>query len=159
MKASCVKLSLKIVSCGSFLVCSLKYFSSYFKIRYGGDVPAFYQCKENDNADSLKEESYQVGCVKRGTALKLNFEVDSPGSVLRYAALHENETYLYKLKAAIGTDFVHIGIQIPLRLQNRPYFCPTLLGETWPAKKDPGERRRFVHELIDGPYDAYRHFE
>ncbi|XP_078362571.1 SEC14-like protein 2 [Oculina patagonica] len=54
------------------------------KICYGGDVPAFYYGKENDKADSLKEESYQVGCVKRGTALKLNFEVDSPGSVLSW---------------------------------------------------------------------------
>jgi len=33
--------------------------------------------------DSLTEESYQVGCVKRGTALKLSFEVESAGSVLR----------------------------------------------------------------------------
>lgn len=55
-------------------------------------MPVFYYCKENVKADSLKEESYQVGCVKRGTALKLNFEVDSPGSVLRYA-LYENEPY------------------------------------------------------------------
>lgn len=46
-------------------------------------MPASYYCKENDKADSLKEESYQVGCVKRGTALKLNYEVDSPGTVLR----------------------------------------------------------------------------
>ena len=82
---SFVKLSLKIVS---WLTC----FSYHIKICYGGDVPVFYYCKENVKADSLKEESYQVGCVKRGTALKLNFEVDSPGSVLRYA-LHENEPY------------------------------------------------------------------
>ena len=29
---------------------------------------------------------YEVGCVKRGTALKLSFEVDAPGSILRYAS-------------------------------------------------------------------------
>ena len=53
------------------------------KICYGGDVPVSYYCKENYKVDSLTEESYQVGCVKQGTALKLSFEVESAGSVLR----------------------------------------------------------------------------
>ena len=42
-----------------------------------------YYCKDNYKLDSLTEESYQVGCVKRGTALKLSFEVETAGSVLR----------------------------------------------------------------------------
>lgn len=74
----------------SLLVCLLTCISFHFKICYGGDVPVSYYCKKNDKVDSLKEESYQVGCVKRGTALKLNFEVESPGSVLRYVS-HENK--------------------------------------------------------------------
>lgn len=57
---------------------------SLLKICYGGEVPSSYYRKQSDKADILKEESYQVGCVKRGTALKLNYEVDAPGSILRY---------------------------------------------------------------------------
>lgn len=54
------------------------------RICYGGDVPLTYYCNENYKTDSLTEESYQVGCVKRGTALKLSFEVESAGSVLSW---------------------------------------------------------------------------
>ena len=46
-------------------------------------MPTCYYRKENDKMDSLKEESYQVGCVKRGTALKLHYVVEAPGSILR----------------------------------------------------------------------------
>lgn len=54
------------------------------KICYGGDVPACYYRKENRRSDSLKEESFQVGCVKRGTALRLSYEVEAPGSILSW---------------------------------------------------------------------------
>ena len=63
----------------------MTYISFHLKICYGGDVPLTYYCNENYKTDSLTEESYQVGCVKRGTALKLFFEVESAGSVLRYS--------------------------------------------------------------------------
>lgn len=56
---------------------------SHFKVCYGGDVPRSYYRKENSKVDCLKEESFQEGCVKRGTALKLNYEVEAPGSILR----------------------------------------------------------------------------
>ena len=65
------------------LFCQLTPISSNLKICYGGDVPVSYYCKDNYKLDSLTEESYQVGCVKRGTALKLSFEVETAGSVLR----------------------------------------------------------------------------
>ena len=55
----------------------------FFKICYGGDVPTCYYRKECGKVSSLKEESCQVSCVKRGTALKLNYEVKAPGSILR----------------------------------------------------------------------------
>jgi len=56
---------------------------SLLKICYGGEVPSSYYHKQSDKADILMEESYQVECVKRGSALKLNYEVDAPGSILR----------------------------------------------------------------------------
>ena len=46
-------------------------------------MPSSYYHKQSDKADILMEESYQVECVKRGSALKLNYEVDAPGSILR----------------------------------------------------------------------------
>lgn len=54
------------------------------KICYGGDVPTCYYRKECGKVSSLKEESCQVSCVKRGTALKLNYEVKAPGSILSW---------------------------------------------------------------------------
>jgi len=54
------------------------------KICYGGEVPSSYYHKQSDKADILMEESYQVECVKRGSALKLNYEVDAPGSILSW---------------------------------------------------------------------------
>lgn len=55
------------------------------KICYGGDVPESYYCKDCDKPDTWTDEQmYEVGCVKRGTALKLSFEVDAPGSILSW---------------------------------------------------------------------------
>ena len=65
-----------------FITFQLK-FLSILKICYGGDVPTCYYRKECGKVSSLKEESCQVSCVKRGTALKLNYEVKAPGSILR----------------------------------------------------------------------------
>ena len=63
-------------------------FLPLLKICYGGDVPTCYYRKDCGKVNSLKEESCQVSCVKRGTALKLNYEVKAPGSILRYALKH-----------------------------------------------------------------------
>lgn len=54
------------------------------KICYGGDVPESYYHKDNNKTEIWTNEQYEVGCVKRGTALKLNFEVEVPGSVLSW---------------------------------------------------------------------------
>ena len=46
-------------------------------------MPTSYYFRD-EPGNSCKDDTFLTGCIKRGTVLKLHYEVEIPGSVLRY---------------------------------------------------------------------------